>query len=117
MVIQYTAEKIEHISKIVHEANKVFSENNNMPSWDNCDEDLKQVTRAGVSKILNYPETTSAEIHEEWVRLKKEQGWTFGFEKNETRKTHPCILPYERLPEFEKTKDKLFISIVKALIV
>ena len=34
------------------------------------------------------------------------QGWRRGPERNDSRKEHPCLIPYEELPESEKTYDR-----------
>lgn len=34
------------------------------------------------------------------------QGWRFGPERNDARKEHPCLIPYEELPEEERTYDR-----------
>lgn len=46
---------------------------------------------------------------------KVNDGWVYGEVKDADKKTHPCIVPYNELPEFQKKKDHLFIAIVKAL--
>ena len=30
-------------------------------------------------------------------------------------KTHPCMVPFDQLPEWQQKKDKLFLAIVRAL--
>ena len=35
-----------------------------------------------------------------------EQGWTYGEERNDALKHHPCLIPYEELPESEKEYDR-----------
>lgn len=49
------------------------------------------------------------------MKEKVDAGWVFGEIKDADAKTHPCIVPYDELPEFQKKKDHLFIAIVKAL--
>src|SRR5262249_44430275 len=44
--------------------------------------------------------------HENWARLRIEQGWSFGPERNDTLKLHPDLVPYEQLPESEKEYDR-----------
>lgn len=34
---------------------------------------------------------------------------------NAKLKTHPCMVPFEELPEFQQKKDKLFMVIVDVL--
>jgi hypothetical protein len=46
---------------------------------------------------------------------KKKDGWVYGEVKDAEAKTHPCIVPFEELPEFQKKKDALFCAIVDSL--
>ena len=44
--------------------------------------------------------------HDVWAKERIAQGWTFGAERNDSLKTHPCLVPYEQLPEEEKVYDR-----------
>jgi hypothetical protein len=33
-------------------------------------------------------------------------GWTYGAERNDEKKTHPCLIPYGDLPESEREYDR-----------
>ena len=35
-----------------------------------------------------------------------EQGWTYGEKRDDVLKQHPCLVPYEELPEEEKVYDR-----------
>ena len=43
--------------------------------------------------------------HENWAAIRIQQGWRYGPERNDAKKEHPCLVPYERLPESEKDHD------------
>lgn len=45
-------------------------------------------------------------VHEVWAQSRMEQGWTYGEERNDALKHHPCLVPYEELPEIEKAYDR-----------
>ena len=51
-------------------------------------------------------EQMAKNVHEVWAQSRMEQGWTYGKERNDTLKQHPCLVPYEDLPEIEKTYDR-----------
>ena len=36
-------------------------------------------------------------------------GWTFGSERNDELKYHPCLIAYRDLPETEKNYDRLLV--------
>jgi ryanodine receptor 2 len=51
-------------------------------------------------------EKMSKNVHEVWSEGRIKQGWTFGEQRNDELKTHPCLVPYEDLPEEEKDYDR-----------
>lgn len=51
-------------------------------------------------------EKIAKNVHEVWAQSRLEQGWTYGEERNDELKHHPCLVPYEELPEIEKDYDR-----------
>lgn len=51
-------------------------------------------------------EKMSKNVHEVWAKNRIEQGWTYGETRNDALKQHPCLVPYEELPEVEKMYDR-----------
>ena len=51
-------------------------------------------------------EEMAKNVHEVWAKKRIEQGWTFGAERNDVLKHHPCLVPYDELPEVEKAYDR-----------
>ena len=51
-------------------------------------------------------EEMSKNVHEVWAETRMQQGWTYGEQRNDELKTHPCLVPYEELPEEEKEYDR-----------
>jgi hypothetical protein len=49
------------------------------------------------------------------MKRKTEQGWVYGEEKSYTKKTHPSMVPYEKLSQEQRTKDIIFSAIVATL--
>ncbi len=55
--------------------------------------------------------------HDHWARKRIEEGWTYGPRRDDERKEHPDLVPYEELPEAEKEYDrKTVIEALKAII-
>lgn len=58
---------------------------------------------------------------EEWQRESAVDGVLFKIDnpggeiKDAIKKTHPCLVPFESLPNFQQKKDALFCAIVEAL--
>ena len=51
-------------------------------------------------------EGMSKNVHEVWSETRIQQGWMYGEQRNDELKTHPCLVPYEELPESEKEYDR-----------
>ena len=51
-------------------------------------------------------EKLSKNVHEVWAESRIAQGWRYGEERNDALKLHPCLIPYEDLPEVEKAYDR-----------
>jgi hypothetical protein len=114
-----TRAPVDVIAQICHEANRVIQAWQNDPTipvsppWVETDEETRSSATQGVIYALGG--ATPEESHENWCRFKREHGWVLGPEKDEAKKTHPLLVPYEQLPEGQKTKDALFTGIVRAM--
>jgi len=111
----FSPEPILEIAKICHQANKAYCENNGDFSqfdWDNAPKWQQQSAYNGVAFRLNNPFVTDKKMHDNWMIEKIEDGWILGEEKDPEVKTHPCLVPYDDLPEFQRKKDALFKAIV-----
>ena len=51
-------------------------------------------------------EQMAKNVHEVWAQTRIAQGWTYGVERNDALKHHPCLVSYEELPESEKEYDR-----------
>lgn len=62
-------------------------------------------------------EQLAGHIHAVWARQRMTEGWTFGDKRNDEMKQHPCLVPFELLPEEEKAYDTLIArETVKAIL-
>lgn len=58
-------------------------------------------------KELNaLAEALAKNVHEVWSQTRISQGWTYGETRDDKKKLHPCLVPYEDLPESEKVYDR-----------
>ncbi|MCA9468175.1 MAG: hypothetical protein KC643_22420 [Nitrospira sp.] len=57
-------------------------------------------------ELLELTEKLAENSHDHWAKLRMEQGWTWGEERNDSKKTHPDLVPYQDLPESEKDYDR-----------
>ena len=56
--------------------------------------------------IMELSELISKNTHEVWSENRIKDGWIYGTERNDEKKHHPCLVPYEMLPEEEKEYDR-----------
>ena len=56
--------------------------------------------------ILELTELLAKNAHENWAVLRLGEGWKYGPKRDDGRKEHPCLVPYEELPESEKEYDR-----------
>ena len=111
--------KISALAKIVHEANRAFCEvtgDTSLVPWAETPEEIRESAIAGVKAIMEDETITPKELHDEWVKNKAAEGWVYGEEKDEEKKTHPCLVDYKLLPVPQRFKDSLFLSIVRSYV-
>lgn len=57
-------------------------------------------------ELMNLSEMLARNTHEIWAQQRLADGWHYGKRRDDVRKEHPCIVPYEELPESEKVYDR-----------
>lgn len=66
--------------------------------------DLSEVTLPeGLEPLI---ELVARNVHETWAQGRINEGWTWGPERDDTLKQHPCLVDYDELPESEKDYDR-----------
>jgi ryanodine receptor 2 len=67
--------------------------------------------------LLELAEILAENVHDTWAAQRLAEGWTLGPERNEAKKEHPCLVPYQDLPEAEKEYDrKAAMGTLKAIL-
>ena len=56
-------------------------------------------------EILELTELLAKNTHDVWAAGRISQGWTYGPERNDEEKKHPCLVAYEKLSDDEKSYD------------
>ena len=58
------------------------------------------------AELNDLVEAMAKNVHDVWAQSRMEQGWSYGPERNDALKHHPCLVAYEELPEVEKAYDR-----------
>jgi len=67
--------------------------------------------------LVALTEVLARNSHERWARQRLEDGWSYGPQRDDTRKEHPCLVPYEALPDSERDYDRVIaVETIKALL-
>jgi hypothetical protein len=109
-------DQVELCAQAAHEANRIYSRSlgdHSHADWANAPDWQKKSARAGVRAVLAGQRPP--QLHESWMAGKLADGWTLGPVKDELKKQHPCMVPFDELPAAQRAKDLLFHRVVEAL--
>lgn len=110
--------KTDLIASVCHDANRAVCQSagdfSQLP-WALAEAWQAESAIKGVQFVLDNPDSTAEDLHNAWCRDKVADGWVYGEEKNVDRKTHPCLVAYQKLPKVQQDKDKVFRTIVTLL--
>ena len=56
--------------------------------------------------LIQLSERIAENVHEVWAKARMDEGWTYGEKRDDIHKKHPCLVPYDELPEEEKEYDQ-----------
>ena len=116
--MEVSEEIIGILAKVCHEVNRAYCRSigdNSQPAWDDAPDWQKESAINGVYFHMGNPGATPRDSHANWLREKEATGWKYGKVKDPEKKEHPCMVPYDGLPEDQKVKDALFTAIVNCV--
>ncbi len=113
-----------------------------MQPWEQLREDLKEANRQQAGQIAEKLKAIGCEMvpvsgrepvkfefspeeldflsqmeHDRWMKDKRAAGWTYAPPpRDDAKKTHPCLVPWEELPENEREKDRQAVRAIPELL-
>lgn len=57
-------------------------------------------------ELFPLVEEMAMNVHEVWALNRIKEGWTYGPVRDDSKKQHPGLVPYDELPESEKEYDR-----------
>jgi hypothetical protein len=109
---------VERIARVCHEANRAYClalGDKSQKPWEKAPEWQRASAIEGVKFHIANPGAPASASHENWMKQKAADGWIFGEAKDEEKKTHPCMVAFDKLPVEQQAKDHIFAGIVAAL--
>jgi hypothetical protein len=68
-------------------------------------------------EILDLVERLAENAHDIWASERLGDGWTFGPERDDTGRRHPCLVPYAQLLERDRDYDRtMVIGSIRAIL-
>jgi hypothetical protein len=116
---------VERLARRIHE-NYLARYAPDGPSWDDLTEDMRDSNRDQAQDMFAKLATIGATVqpgpgafsftddeldrlakaeHERWTRQRRKAGWRYAKVRDDTRKRHPLLVPWEKLPDGERDKD------------
>lgn len=114
-----TSGAIDTAAALAHEVNRVWCSmlgDFSQPAWPDAPDWQRESAINGVQFHMDNPSAGDSASHDNWMAEKVADGWVYGDVKDPDAKTHPCIVPFDQLPEEQQIKDRLFRSVVHAIM-
>jgi hypothetical protein len=67
-------------------------------------------SHVSLSEVQPLLEDLARNAHEVWAQKRIADGWTLGAQRDDSQRKHPCLVPYEQLPESEKEYDRELVN-------
>ncbi len=111
-------DRLDAISRTVHEALRGWAAahgQHDIPGWDEAEDWMHVSTRESVRHALEHGGADGRSQHDQWLFQKTRDGWRHGPVKDAAARTHPLMIPYDQLPDWERRKDALINALARAL--
>jgi hypothetical protein len=108
----------QDIARVAHEVNRAYCHaigDHSQKPWGEAPGWQRDSAVVGVEFHLEHPEAGPEASHESWMAEKEAAGWTYGPEKDEAKREHPCMVDFAALPVEQQAKDHIFRAVVHAL--
>jgi RyR domain len=108
----------DQIARVAHEVNRAYCESigdRSQPAWESAPDWQRKSAVHGVYFHCQNPDASPSASHDNWLKDKLADGWKYGPVKDPEQKKHPCCVPYDQLPQEQRSKDFLFRAVVHAL--
>lgn len=107
----------EKIAQIIHGATAPIGRiacGNPIPVWEDLSVGQRCRAAVAVDDLMRNPHIKEPEdFHDIWANPLYDDGWVWGPVYSLKTKQHPCLVPYDELPDAEKIKDMIWASLIE----
>ena len=64
-----------------------------------------RIAKVGIDEAI--VEQIAEKIHDQWAQERRSNGWIYGPTRDDQKKHHPCLVPYDDLTDDEKEYDRI----------
>jgi hypothetical protein len=103
----------ERLARVAYETTRAWGEASGEPAkkpWDQAEPWRRDSAKASVRQALAG--ATSEQLHEDWRKRRKQEGWKPGAKKDEAAKTNPGLRPFAQLTDTQRRAADLFATAV-----
>lgn len=105
------------VSDIMQRAGWLMTGNDVLPYGAAHSPEVYEAYTSLVKEFIRDPSVTLRGMYEASRKDKIDEGWVYGEEFNEAKKTSPQMLPYDELDPFVKSMDKILETVLKSVAV
>lgn len=114
--IKYSLFTADQVAQVAYEAMAAYdlvTKSGKRPHWEELSDEQKNMYIEHAKFSMRHRnEFNPMDQHNDWVKRKEEEGWTYGAEYSLVDRRHPHLLPFQRLPKVVRIKRWLFDAIV-----
>jgi hypothetical protein len=67
--------------------------------------------------LIALIEKIATNTHDVWAQQRIQDGWIYGSQRDDEKKTHPSLIPYSELSDSEKNYDRITArEVIKVII-
>ena len=110
---------VDAIAAVCYEANRAWQRellgSCAYPEWSSASTDQRREFVEAVRFHLRNPNASAAATHEEWMRGRYAEGWTWGPTDDPDRKSHPRLKSFRELPPEQRLAVYLLLGVIRGL--
>lgn len=115
----FSDDEIEQAAQVGHEVTRAYNHargDDSLLAWDDEADNIRASAIDGVRFLIANPTATPRDSHNNWMQFKIADGWRTGPIKDKVAKTHPALVPYGDLPEWQRVKDDIYMAAVRTTL-